>query len=46
MTRFNLNKVDYGFHPELDEMTLGEYIDLDTFIGDWDNMEKAMNVFI
>ena len=44
VTRFNLNKVDYGFHPELDEMTLGEYIDLDTFIGDWDNMEKAMNV--
>ena len=25
-------------------MTLGEYIDLDNFIGDWDNMEKAMNV--
>ena len=44
ITRFELNKVDYGFHPELDEMTLGEYIDLDTFIGDWDNMEKAMNV--
>ena len=32
------------FHPELDDLTLGEYIDLDTFIGDWDNMEKAMNV--
>jgi len=44
ITRFKLNSVDYGFHPELDDMTLGEYIDLDTFIGDWDNMEKAMNV--
>jgi hypothetical protein len=44
VTRFKLNKVDYGFHPQLDELTLGEYIDLDTFIGDWDNMEKAMNV--
>ncbi len=44
VTRFELNKVDYGFHPQLDELTLGEYIDLDTFIGDWDNMEKAMNV--
>ena len=44
ITRFKLNNVDYGFHPELDDMTLGEYIDLDTFIGDWDNMEKAMNV--
>tara|TARA_R110000822_G_scaffold157985_2_gene297580 strand:+ start:46 stop:696 length:651 start_codon:yes stop_codon:yes gene_type:complete len=44
VTRFKMNKVDYGFHPQLDELTLGEYIDLDTFIGDWDNMEKAMNV--
>ena len=44
ITRFKLNSVDYGFHPELDDMTLGEYIDIDTFIGDWDNMEKAMNV--
>jgi hypothetical protein len=25
-------------------LLLGEYIDLDNFIGDWDNMEKAMNV--
>ena len=42
--RFELNGVEYGFQPQLDELTLGEYIDLDTFIGDWDNMEKAMNV--
>ena len=41
---FKLNGVDYGFHPSLDELTLGEYIDLDTYIGDWDNIEKAMNV--
>lgn len=42
--RFKLNGVEYGFQPQLDEITLGEYIDLDTFIGDWENMEKAMNV--
>lgn len=41
---FKLNGVEYGFQPQLDEITLGEYIDLDTFIGDWENMEKAMNV--
>lgn len=41
---FKLNNKEYGFHPELDDLTLGEYIDLDTYIGDWDNMEKAMNV--
>ena len=44
VTMFKLNGIDYGFQPQLDEITLGEYIDLDTFIGDWDNMEKAMNV--
>ena len=42
--RFKLNGVEYGFQPQLDEITLGEYIDLDTYIGDWENMEKAMNV--
>ena len=41
---FKLNGMEYGFHPSLDDMSLGEYIDLDTYIGDWDNIEKAMNV--
>ena len=42
--KFKIGKTEYGFHPDLDSLTFGEYIDLDTFIGDWDNMEKAMNV--
>tara|TARA_X000001382_G_C3121679_1_gene163359 strand:- start:15 stop:665 length:651 start_codon:yes stop_codon:yes gene_type:complete len=42
--KFKINKKEYGFHPELDDLSLGEYIDLDTYIGDWDNIEKAMNV--
>ena len=41
---FWLNNVEYGFVPDLDEITLGEYIDLDTYMGDWDNIEIAMNV--
>lgn len=44
VNKFKLNGIEYGFHPELDDLLLGEYIDLDNFIGDWDNMEKAMNV--
>jgi hypothetical protein len=44
VSKFKLNGTEYGFHPELDDLLLGEYIDLDNFIGDWDNMEKAMNV--
>ena len=42
--RFKLDGVEYGMHPNLDELSLGEYIDLDTYIGDWENMERAMNV--
>jgi hypothetical protein len=41
---FKLNGVEYGFIPVLDDMSLGEYIDLDNYIGDWNNMHKAMNV--
>ena len=36
--------MQYGFHPSLDDLTLGEYVDLDTYVGDWNNIEKAMNV--
>ena len=41
---FKYNGVEYGFIPNLDEITLGEYTDLDTYISDWDNMHKAMAV--
>jgi hypothetical protein len=41
---FNLKGVEYGFIPVLDDMTLGEYIDLDESLGDWQNMHKAMSV--
>tara|TARA_R110000822_G_scaffold99831_3_gene225010 strand:+ start:4715 stop:5374 length:660 start_codon:yes stop_codon:yes gene_type:complete len=41
---FKLGSIEFGFLPVLDDMTLGEYIDLDTYLGDWSNMDKAMNV--
>ena len=41
---FKMNGKNYGFHPDLQDMTLGEYIDVDTFIGDWENIHTAMNV--
>jgi hypothetical protein len=43
-TMFKMKDTQYGFIPKLDDMSFGEYIDLDTFIGDWDNMHRAMNV--
>ncbi len=42
--RFTMNNVDYGFIPDLDEMSLGEYIDLDNNASKWENMHIAMNV--
>ena len=42
--RFNIGDIEYGIIPDLNDMSLGEYIDLDASIGDWDNMHKAMNV--
>ena len=36
--------VTFGFIPKLDDITLGEFIDLDNYISDWQQMHKAMAV--
>ena len=41
---FTLNGIEYGFIPNLDEMTFGEYVDLDSYFQNWDDMHKAMSV--
>jgi hypothetical protein len=41
---FKMKGVEYGFIPKLDDISLGEYVDLDTFLGDWENMHRAMAV--
>tara|TARA_R110000744_G_scaffold26166_3_gene64603 strand:- start:385 stop:1038 length:654 start_codon:yes stop_codon:yes gene_type:complete len=41
---FKLGGIEYGLIPNLDEISLGEYVDLDTYMGDWQNMQIAMNV--
>ena len=41
---FEIDNVKYGFIPELDQMTFGEYVDLDTYFKDWQDMHKAMSV--
>lgn len=42
--RFELGGKEFGFIPCLEDMSFGEYIDLETNIGEWDNMHKAMAV--
>lgn len=41
---FKLGDIEFGFIPNLEEMTFGEYIDLDTYMGDWQNIHRAMAV--
>ena len=41
---FKIDGVEFGMIPDLDNISLGEYIDLDTYISDWQNMQIAMNV--
>ena len=41
---FKLNQKPYAFIPALDDMTFGEYVDLDTYFKDWQNMHRAMGV--
>jgi hypothetical protein len=42
--KFNLGDFKFGFIPKLDEMSLGEYIDLETYFNDWQEMHKAMAI--
>ena len=42
--RFRLKGIDYGFIPKLDDLTLGEYIDLDENFSNWEKMHNAMAV--
>lgn len=41
---FKFKGKEYGFIPKLDDISLGEYIDLDDSLTDWETMHKAMSV--
>lgn len=41
---FKIGDQEFGMIPNLEEMTFGEYIDLDSYVTDWQNMHKAMAV--
>lgn len=44
LTDPNGDSITFGFIPKLDDITLGEFVDLDNYIGDWNQMHKAMSV--
>ena len=42
--RFKMGGVEFGFIPNLENISQGEFVDLDTYISDWSKMHKAMAV--
>ncbi len=42
--RFTLGGKEFGFIPNLEDITSGEYADLETYISDWSTMHKALAV--
>tara|TARA_X000001382_G_scaffold85868_1_gene60945 strand:- start:1031 stop:1690 length:660 start_codon:yes stop_codon:yes gene_type:complete len=44
INKFTLDNVEYGFIPILEDISLGEYIDIETHLQSWDDMHKAMSV--
>tara|TARA_R110002073_G_scaffold1430_1_gene9934 strand:- start:873 stop:1502 length:630 start_codon:yes stop_codon:yes gene_type:complete len=42
--RFKMNETEYGFVPKLDDLSFGEFVDLDTLMSDWQTMDQAMAV--
>ncbi|MAT79201.1 MAG: hypothetical protein CBD98_000745 [Flavobacteriaceae bacterium TMED238] len=40
----NGKELEFGFIPKIDDITLGEFIDLEKYIQNWEDMHKAMAV--
>jgi hypothetical protein len=43
-TSFNIKSQEFGFITSLDDISFGEYVDLDKYLNDWETMHKAMAV--
>jgi hypothetical protein len=42
--RFKIGDIEFGFIPNLENISWGEYIDAEKYLGSWENMHKAMAV--
>jgi len=42
--RFKIKSQEFGFIPSLEDISFGEYVDLDSYINDWETMHQAMAV--
>ena len=41
---FKIEGVEFGFINDLENMTFGEYVDLDKYVNEWESMHRAMAV--
>jgi hypothetical protein len=41
---FKIGEVEYGFITDLENISFGEYVDLDNYLAKWDDFHKAMAV--
>jgi len=44
ITRFHIENIEFGFIPKLDEITFGEYVDLENHLQNWETYHKALAV--
>jgi len=44
VTTFKIKGIEFGFIPDIENISWGEYIDLDNYVNDWESMHKAMAV--
>ena len=44
VVRFKIDDIEYGFIPNLDDITYGENRDISSYLGKWQDMHKAMAV--
>ena len=42
--RIKIDNIEFGFIPKLDDITFGEYVDLDNYLSDWSNIHKGLGV--
>lgn len=42
--RFKIKHIEFGFIPKLDDITFGEYVDLENYLKNWETHHKAMAI--
>ena len=42
--QFKIKNIEFGFIPKLDDLTFGEYVDLEHYLKDWETYHKAMAI--